>query len=165
MSFDLTNPTDIEHLLWTEIERHQVGMLMLVGGRPRHAQPMTAFAEPDSRQLWFFADLSTDLVRSVSADQGAMFVWQHKDVQACISGRLAVRHDHQRMNRYWNAVIAAWHPQGRKDPGLTLLAMDCEDALVWVSTAGPMKAVWEIAKANAMRREPEIGARTHLTFH
>jgi hypothetical protein len=46
-----------------------------------------------------------------------------------------------------------------------MLAMQCEDALVWVSTAGPMKAVWEIAKANAMRREPDVGARTHLTFH
>ncbi|HEX3917638.1 MAG TPA: pyridoxamine 5'-phosphate oxidase family protein [Caulobacteraceae bacterium] len=165
MSLDLNDPADIEHLLWDEIERHQVGMLMLVGGRPRHAQPMTAFVEQDARQLWFFADLSTDLARSVRANQGAMFVWQQKDLQACISGRLCVRHDRGRMDRYWNAVVASWHPKGRSDPGLTMLSMQCEDALVWVSTAGPMKAVWEIAKANAMRREPDVGARTHLAFH
>lgn len=80
------------------------------------------------------------------------------------AGRLSIDHDRARMDRYWNAVVAAWHPKGHRDPGLTLLAMDCEDAQVWVSTAGPMKAVWEIAKANAMRREPEVGTRAHLTF-
>jgi general stress protein 26 len=165
MSLELKNPADVEHLLWDEVERRQVGMLMLVGGPPRHAQPMTAFVERDARQLWFFADLRTELARNIGVGQAAMFVWQQRDMQACIGGRLSVQHDRSRMDQYWNAVVAAWHPNGRRDPGLTLLAMDCEDALVWISTAGPMKAVWEIAKANAMRREPDVGARAHLTFH
>jgi general stress protein 26 len=165
MSMDLKNPADVEHLLWDEIERRQVGMLMLVGGPPQHAQPMTAFVERDARQLWFFADSRSDLVRNIGVGQHCMFVWQQKEMHACIGGRLAVQHDRSRMDQYWNAVVAAWHPGGRKDPKLTLLSMDCEDALVWLATVGPLRAAWEIAKATATHREPEMGARTHLTFH
>jgi general stress protein 26 len=87
------------------------------------------------------------------------------DLKNPAGGQLTVQHDRERIDRYWNAVVAARRPRGRKDPTLTLLSMDCEDALVWVSMAGPMRAVWEVAKANAMRREPNIGATTHLTFH
>jgi general stress protein 26 len=165
MSDDLKNPADVEHLLWDEIERRQVGMLMLVGGPPRHAQPMTAYVERDARELWFFADAASQLVRDIGVGQPAMFIWQQKDLQACISGRLAVERRRGLIDRYWNAVVAAWHPRGRKDPALTLLAMACEDALVWQSTAGPIRAVWEIAKANATHREPDLGSRAHLTFH
>lgn len=165
MSVDLKNPADVEHFLWDEIERRQVGMLMLVGGPPQHAQPMTAFVERDERQLWFFADANTDLVKNIGVGQKCMFIWQQRDLHACISGRLTVQHDRDRMDRYWNAVVAAWHPAGRKDPALTLLAMACEDAQAWVSMAGPVKAVWEIAKANATRRTPDLGAATHLQFH
>ena len=159
------NPADVEHRLWDEIERRQVGMLMLVGGPPRHAQPMTAFVEREMRRLWFFARTDLAPVREIGVGQSAMFVWQQADLCACIGGRLAVRHDRDRMKRYWNAVVAAWHPEGRDDGRLTLLALDCEDAEVWISTAGPVRAVWEIAKANATRREPELGGRAHLTFH
>jgi general stress protein 26 len=165
MSADLKNPADVEHLLWDEIEKRQVGMLMLVGGPAQHAQPMTAFVERDRRKLWFFADTDRVLTGNVGLAQHAMFIWQQPDLQACIGGQLSVQHDGARIDRYWNAVVAAWHPRGRKDPTLTLLSMDCEDALVWLSTAGPVRAVWEIAKANAMRREPNIAATTHLTFH
>ncbi len=165
MSLELKNPADVEHLLWDEIERHQVGMLMLVGGPPRHAQPMTAFVERDERQLWFFADTNSELVRETGVGQEAMFIWQHKDLQACIRGRLAIEPDRRLMDRFWNAVVAAWRPKGRKDPALALLAMECGDAHVWLSTAGPMKAVWEIAKANATHQLPDLGARSRLTFH
>ena len=153
------NPADVEHRLWDEIELRQVGMLMLVGGPPRHAQPMTAFVERETRRLWFYARTDISLVREIGVVQPAMFIWQHGEVSACIGGRLRVRHDRQRMNRYWNAVVAAWHPEGRNDRRLTLLSLECEDAEVWISSDGPIRAVWEIAKANATHREPDLGPR------
>ncbi|HEY1752382.1 MAG TPA: pyridoxamine 5'-phosphate oxidase family protein [Caulobacteraceae bacterium] len=165
MTLDLRNPADLEHLLWDEIERRQVGMLMLVGGPPQHAQPMTAFVERDRRQLWFFADAEAEQTRNIGVGQPAMFIWQQHDIQACIGGRLAVRHDRERMDRYWNAVVAAWHPNGRNDPELTLLSLDCEEAQVWVATAGPTRTAWEIAKAAATHGRPEVSVSGRLDFH
>jgi general stress protein 26 len=160
-----SNPADVEHLLWDEIERHQVGMLVIRGGAPAHAQPMTAFIERAARRLWFFGDADSDLGHAASIGRPAVFAFQQHDLLASLSGQLQVRHDRARMDRFWNAVVAAWRPGGKNDPNLTLISMECDEAEVWLSTAGPMRFAWEIAKANATRRQPDLGGHTHLRFH
>ena len=165
MSANVKDSAAVERRFWNEIENHQVGMLGVVGGTPHHLQPMTAFAEPAGNQLWFFTRHDTDLVREVGDGRQAMFVFQQRDFRACVAGRLSVRHDPARMDRYWNAVVAAWHPEGKDDPHLTLLCLDCADAQVWISEAGPMRFAWEIAKANATGPQPHLGARMEVRFH
>ncbi|HEY2709188.1 MAG TPA: pyridoxamine 5'-phosphate oxidase family protein [Caulobacteraceae bacterium] len=167
MSTDVSNPADVEHLLWDEIEKHHIGMLILTGGSPRHAQPMAAFVERGRRQLWFFGDSASEMGKAIGdkRTQLGMFIWQQGDVRACIGGQIAVQHDRERIDRYWNPMVAAWYPKGKTDPKLTLYVMDCEDAEVWISTAGPIRAVWEVARANATGKTPELGAQTHLDLN
>src|SRR5690606_29039519 len=109
-----------ERRLWDEIQRHQIGMLGIVGAAPHHSQPMTAFAEPSENRLWFFTHNDTELVREIAAGGTAMFVTQGKGLHACIGGELSLQPDRERMDKYWNAVVAAWHPQGKDDPRLTM---------------------------------------------
>jgi len=160
------NPSDLEHRLWNEIEKSPVGMLMMLTNPPMHAQPMAAFVEREARQMWFFASADSELGRA-AADGGrlAMFVYQHKDFQACIGGQIFPQTDRERIDKYWNAIVAAWRPAGKNDPKLLLLCMECDDAQVWVSTANPVRFAWEIAKANATGHEPDVGTHTGLTFH
>ncbi|HWA61625.1 MAG TPA: pyridoxamine 5'-phosphate oxidase family protein [Caulobacteraceae bacterium] len=180
MRTDLTNPADVEHRLWEELEDHKVGMLGVFGAephpsqprhaqprhaQPRHAQPMTAFAERGRRQLWFYTRTDTDLARQVAGGARGLFILQLRDLQASICGQMHIQHDPVRIERYWNAIVSAWHPGGRTDPKLTLLCLDCEDAQVWISESAPVRFAWEIAKANATRHEPVLGGRTHLDFH
>ena len=158
------NPADIEHRLWDELEDHPVGMLTLEGAL-RHAQPMTAFVEREHRRLWFFSSNDTELARAAATSRPALFTFQQRDLQASLSGHILAQHDRRRMDRFWNAVVAAWHPGGKNDPKLTLLSMDCDDGEVWISQAGPIRFAWEIAKANATRRHPALGGHAHLDFH
>lgn len=165
MTAQPTDRADLERRLWSEIEDHQTGMLGLTGGDPQHFQPMTAFVEKETNQIWFFTRDDTELAETIRDGQMAMFVFQQKDLQACIGGRLSVQHDVARMEKYWNAVVAAWYPDGKSDPHLTMLRFDCDDAQVWVSHAGPVKFAWEIAKANATHTTPNIGESRHLNFN
>lgn len=165
MSTDIRDRAATERRLWDAIQRHQTGMLGVVGAQPHHLQPMTAFAEPETGQIWFFTRNDTDLARQAGGGHAAMFVYQGKDLQACLGGELSVQREPARMEKYWNAVVSAWHPQGRADPSLTLLRFECHDAEVWISEAGPMKFAWEIAKANARHRLPDVGGHAHLNFH
>jgi general stress protein 26 len=165
MQTDPHNPVDVEFRLWEEIESHKTGMLGVVSEKPIHAQPMTAFAERTRRQLWFYTRTDTDLARQIADGRMGMFTFQRPDVQACIAGMMHVERDPVRIERYWNAVISAWYPEGRSDPKLTMIGFDCEDAQVWVSDIGPMRFAWEIAKANATHHAPDFGGRTHLMFH
>lgn len=165
MTIDMNDQAAVERQLWDEIEKHQTGMLGITGSPAHHTQPMTAFVEPDLRQIWFFTRTDTDLAREVGDGRPAMFVYQQKDLQACIAGDLTLQNDPARVEKYWNAVVAAWYPEGKDDPHLTLLCLTCDDAQVWVSQAGPARFMWEIAKANATKQTPDLGGRASLDFH
>ncbi|WP_395670397.1 pyridoxamine 5'-phosphate oxidase family protein [Phenylobacterium sp.] len=162
---DHHDPAAIEKRLWKDIEDHRTGMLGLMRD-DQHFQPMTAYVERDANQVWFFTYKDTDLAETVGATGGhAMFVYQGKDLQACIGGHLTVRHDPERIERYWSPVVAAWYPEGKDDPRLTLLCLDCEDAQVWVTEAGPLRFAFEIARANATKTRPDLGDRADLNLH
>ena len=164
MSIDTQDLAAVERRLWTALEDHQTGMLG-IDGNPRQTQPMTAFLERDINQIWFFTRSDTDLSRAIGEGRRASFIVQRKALQAVITGELTLQYDPDRIDRYWNAVVAAWYPLGRDDPGLTMLCLTCAEAQVWLSDAGPIRFVWEIAKANATHRPPELGGRASLNFH
>ena len=158
---------ELEVRLWKEIEKARYGMLGLVGRSPaQHFQPMTAFCEPDNGQIWFFSRSDTDLARAVAEGADAMFVVQAKDqgFQACVGGRLAQQADRARIEQYWGPIVAAWYPDGKDDPRLTLLRFDLSDAQVWLSETNPLAFGFQIAKANVTGREPDVGETRPLSF-
>ena len=155
--------TTAEKRLWAELANHNTCMLGLDGG-DAHFQPMTAFAEPETGEIWFFTRTDTDLAKQVGDGHAATMIFQSNDLQACIDGRLTLQHDRARIDKYWNAVVAAWYPDGKEDPHLTMLRLDGADAQLWITDAGPLKFMWEIAKANVSHRTPDLGDRANLSL-
>jgi len=95
-----------------------------------------------------------------------MFVFQHGgDFYACVGGRLSVQADRQRMDRYWNAAVGAWHPEGKDDPRLTMLCLEARDAEVWIAEAGPVRYAFEVAKANARGSTPDVADHPCVNLH
>jgi len=172
MSDDHISETEAEERLWDALEDTRTGMLGLMAkgadGRHQHFQPMTGFEEPEMKRLWFFTRDDTDLAQAVAAGQGeAMYtvVTDDKKIYACLSGRLSIRKDRDRIDEYWNPVVAAWYPEGGKDdPHLTLLCFELEDARVWFNDKGPVMFMVEVAKANVTRSFPDSGERKDVTF-
>lgn len=168
MSTDIHNDKDVAKRLWAEIGKSGLGMLAIVDGDPQHFQPMTAFADPDSGDIWFYTRAETDLARDAShGARQAMFVLQTKDreLQACISGDMTVEMDRETMARFWNPMVAAWYPAGKDDPDLRLLRLQCHEARVWISEAGPVRYLWEVAKANATGHQPDLGGRSDVSLN
>ncbi|MBX3484385.1 pyridoxamine 5'-phosphate oxidase family protein [Phenylobacterium sp.] len=155
---------DVQDRLWSAVEDHHTGMLGLLGDR-HHFQPMTAFVERDTNTLWFFTRNDTDLARAIDAGAEAAFIFTDRKLQACIDGRISLDHDRARIDRYWNAHVAAWYPDGKDDPTLTLLKLDVTDAAVWITEGGLLKYAFELAKANAGKTTPDVGERRDLNFH
>jgi general stress protein 26 len=162
---------DVEQRLWREIEKVRTGMLGLVGGPPRHMQPMTAFADNEDDKtkggaIWFFCRKDNDMLREAGAGHAAMFTLLTKDDDfvACIGGSLREDHDRARIERFWNPVVGAWYPEGKDDPNLTLLRFDPKDAQVWISRGGAIRFGWEIAKANLTKTLPDVGESTHINL-
>lgn len=97
---------EVQRRLWDQIDHHQTAMLGL-DAHPRHTQPMTAFPEREGDRIWFFTRSDTDLARAVGDGRAAHLIFQTKDVQAVIHGELTLEYDRERIDRYWNAVVAA----------------------------------------------------------
>lgn len=166
MSIDPNDHAAVQTRLWDRVEKKRTGMLGLTGQAHQHFQPMTAFVDRGDNSLWFFAYNDSDLAEMVGGGSNeAMFVFQEEDLYACVGGRLTLEPDRARMERYWKPVVAAWYPDGKDDPRLTLMRLDCEDAQVWIVEAGPVRFGWEIAKANASRDRPDLGSQTRIDFH
>ena len=159
---------EAEEEFWNHLETSNTGMLGL--DQPGyHAQPMTAFRDGETSTIWFFTRDDTDLAKdaAVGSGQSAMFHYGSKDqnVWACIHGTLSVHgHDREVIDRYWNPVLAAWYPEGKDDPRLTLMRMRLDDAQIWISQAGPVRFAFEIAKANMTHEQPDLGDRANIKF-
>ena len=156
---DHLSAAEAEKEFWKHLKDSNTGMLGL--DQPGyHSQPMTAFREEETGTIWFFSRNDSDLARDAAIpDQSAMFTYSSKDqeVWACIHGTLLVSHDQERIDRFWNPVVAAWYPEGKDDPHLTLLRFDADDGQIWLSKKGPVKFMYEIAKANLTKSIPDVG--------
>ncbi len=157
---DHLSAAEAEKEFWKHLKDSNTGMLGL--DQPGyHSQPMTAFREEETGTIWFFSRNDSDLARDAAIpDQSAMFTYASKDqeVWACIHGTLSVSHDQERIDRFWNPVVAAWYPEGKDDPHLTLLRFDADDGQIWLSKKGPVKFMYEIAKANLTKSIPDVGS-------
>ncbi len=158
MADELT-AAEAEKEFWKHLKTSNTGMLGL--DQPGyHNQPMTGFREEETGTIWFFTRDDTDFARDVAVGgQTGMFTYQSKDqeVYACIHGDLSIDQNRERIDRYWNPVLAAWYPEGKDDPHLTLIRFDGDDGRVWVSKKGPVGFMFEIAKANLTKTLPDAG--------
>jgi general stress protein 26 len=163
----MTEPTDhaeVKELLWKEMGEARMGMLGVRSGEPRHFAPMTPFCERDDRRIWFFTRRDNDIARAGRGGGEALFIISARDgkFQASIAGQLSERLDPVRRDKFWNPVVAAWYPDGKDDPNLTMLCFDCTDAEVWHSEAGALRFAFEIARANLTGKLPDPGEKTEL---
>jgi general stress protein 26 len=155
-----------EERLWKTLEDTRVGMLGISGGPSKHMQPMTGFRDGEEKSVWFFTRRDTDLARDVAAGHEAMFCLISKDreLYACLGGQLSPDHDQAKIDKHWNPMVAAWYPEGKDDPALTLLRLDVADAQIWLSEKGPIRLAYEVAKANLTKTTPDAGDQVHLRF-
>jgi general stress protein 26 len=165
VSVDVNDRAEVEADLWEQIGDARQGMLGIIEGSPLHFQPMTPNREKDEGRIWFFIRTSAELHQALDQPREAMFIIQRKDYQACIGGRLSRRLDRDKVDEYWNPVIAAWFEGGKEDPELGLICFDCRDAEIWLNEAKPVRFAWEIARANMTGRDPDVGDRASLSFN
>jgi len=150
---------------WASLTDRSTVMLGVHGSDER-LQPMTAFSEPETGLIWFFTRNDTDLARETRpGSEGRMiFAARNEELFADISGTLLIDCDRPRINKYWNAVVAAWYPEGKDDPHLTLLRFQPKNGQVWISKQGLLRFAFQVTKANVAKTKPDLGGSAEVTF-
>ena len=139
-------------------------MLGVVGGAPRHFNPMKGHVVEGERPIWFLckrdAQLATELQGGSHAAMAVVISEDHH-LHACVGGALSAERDQARIDQLWNSVADAWLPEGRTSPDVILLRLDPSDAEVWLSD-NAFKLAWEVAKANYSGQRAQSGEKAHL---
>lgn len=148
---------------WKHVKNRTTVMLGLAA--QNHAQPMTAFTEPDDGVIWFFTRDDTDLANDVGVGTEGRLIFNSEDeLFADVTGALTPAHDRERIDRYWNPVVAAWYPAGKDNPHLTLLRFEPQEGQVWVSKQGLLRFAFEITRANMTKTPPDLGGKADVRF-
>lgn len=131
-----------------------------------HMQPMAPNAARDENAIWFFTSKNTDLARKTQSGGSAHLCLVSKNHQyhACASGDLEVVQSKEHIDRFWSPVVAAWFPDGKSDPDLTMLRFTPKDAKVWASTGSTLRFGFQIAMANVTGKQPDVGDSAHIIF-
>ena len=165
MNSDHLTPEEAAHEFWRHLPQGTTVMLG-VDAPGNHTQPMTAFAEEENNQVWFFTrdDLafSQEVVRT--PDGRLILMSKDKEVFADVRGVMSLERDAARIDKYWSPMVAAWYPEGRADPRLTLVRFVPEEGQVWVSKQGLIRLAFQVAKANLSHTTPNLGGVTNVTF-
>jgi len=155
-----------EKQFWDELEDVHAVMLGLLCNRD-HMQPMAPFPDPENGKVWFFSKKTNDLVSECGAECTAHFTFMSEDhdYYASAKGRLRRSGNVDKVEEFWNPVVAAWYEHGKDDPDIALMELTLEDAAVWSTTGSTLKFGWEIAKANIKdEKQPDLGERNHVIF-
>ena len=164
MADDTKDPAAMQERLWDELKNETIGMLGIVDGRPQHMQPMAVFADKAAHAVWFYTNKDTDLAGEAQGHQAMLCIMaKNMEFQACLQGTLSLSHDKAKIDEYWSPFVSAWFPQGKDDPGLTMIRMDLSDARVWASKRGPFNYPFQIAKANMTHTLPDVGGVADVT--
>jgi len=150
---------------WDHVKTGSPAMLG-VNAVDRHYQPMAAYGEEDSNQVWFFTRDDTELVNDVATnhDGRLILVSRDREVFADISGDLTIDRDQARIDKYWNPMASAWFPEGKDDPHLTMLRFEPSEGQVWIVKKGLLRMAFQVARANATKTKPDMGGTADVRF-
>lgn len=156
---DTLTPDDF----WSRLDDVQAGMLSAGAARP---VPMSHYVDREARALWFITANGTDLAQSVgAAATPARYILASGDgkIYARVDGTASVSHDAAKLDEIWNFVADAWFEGGKRDDDIVLVRFDLSEAEVW-TTDGGVRFLYEMAKAQATDRKPDVGSHGTLRF-
>ncbi|MDP1554267.1 MAG: pyridoxamine 5'-phosphate oxidase family protein [Hyphomonas sp.] len=130
-------------------------------GSPKHdthMQPMAPQVDVEAGVIYFYSDNTSALGSTILARPGSVHMCHiDKDYQACVKGMLTPHDDKATIDRFWSPMVEAWYPGGKTDSKMMMLKFEPQDAAVWASDKSTMGFMFEVAKANATGKLPDVG--------
>lgn len=153
-----------QETFWKRLDHVNAGML---GCAPDwRLVPMSHYADPDAKALWFITAKGTDLVNAAEGgarDAVHVVADAGKHLYARIEGRLESSDNAAKLDEIWNAVASAWFEDGKRDDDLRLLKFSISSAEVWATTSG-VGFFYQTAKAKLTGAKPDMGEHFRVGF-
>ena len=145
--------------IWKLIKDIKVGMLVTVDGQSPRSRPMHLVQDDYAGTLWFFTRRSSEKSFETHQDNDVCisFSDQKKGAYVSMTGKARLNDDPQLKDEFWNPFVAAWFPDGKDDPDLTLLEIKVDFGEHWLADDNKLFQLFELARANVKDEKPDLG--------
>lgn len=145
--------------IWKLIKDIKVGMLVTLDGKTPRSRPMHLVQDDYTGTLWFFTRRSAEKAFEAQRDNDVCISFSNpkKGVYVSLSGTARLTDDAALKDKFWNSFVAAWFPDGKEDPDLTLLEVKVHFGEHWLADHNKLFQLFEIARANVQDDTPDVG--------
>lgn len=145
--------------IWNYVKDIKVGMLTTLDGEVLRSRPMHIVQDEYDGTLWFFTSASADKVTEVQQERAVAITFSDvkNDVFVSLSGTAKVSKDQKLIDKYWNAFVGAWFPEGKDSSDAALLEVKIHAGEHWDSTDSAVTQLFKVAAANITDKKPNMG--------
>lgn len=131
---------------------------------PFETRPMGTQQVDEEGKLWFFSSAGSHKNREIKQDDQVQLLYASPgDAQfLAVYGTATLVRDRQKVDELWNKLAEAYFPEGKDDPGLTLVSVKPQYAYYWDTKYGKMVSLLSIAAAAITGNRSDTGVEGEL---
>lgn len=145
--------------IWNLIKDIKTGMLTTRHGEELRSRPMVLVQDEYDGTLWFFTDLDTEKVFELENDNDVCLTFSDPDnhVYVSLTGVGKAIKNEALIDKYWNAFVSAWFPEGKDAPNVGMLEIKVQKGEHWNSDSSKMVKSVKTAAAKLKGERPDLG--------
>jgi general stress protein 26 len=145
--------------LWDMIKDFHVCMATTHDGATLRSRPMAPRVDKEEGVIRFLTKADSAKVGEVNADHDINLAFSApKDMDfVSVSGTATISTDRRLIKELWNSYADAWFDGGPESADVAVVTVRPSQAELWDGESSKLKTLWEIAKAKATDRKPDLG--------
>ncbi|STX52331.1 General stress protein 26 [Legionella busanensis] len=150
--------------LWDLVKPLEVAMLVTDVEGVLQARPMHLVQKNYDGNFYFFTENPTEKTDEIDKhhDVCLSFSCPKAQTYVSISGKASLARDKELIEQMWNPFVAAWFPQGKDDPSVTLIKVESYQAEYWQGKESRATQLFKYASAYLTGKRPNIGEHERL---
>lgn len=151
--------SDEANQLWDLVKPLETAMLVTHEENHMQARPMQLVQDKFDGTFYFFTEFPTEKTNKIEQNYSVCLTFSCPKSQTyvSISGNASITKDTKLIDEFWNPFIAAWFPQGKDSPTVTLIKVESYQAEYWQGKGSKITQLFKYANAYLTGKKPDIG--------
>jgi general stress protein 26 len=152
--------------LWNMLDDFSVCMATTHDDGVLRSRPMMPKIDREAGVIHFLTEADAHKVSEVQKDHDINLAFSEpKNMEfVSVSGKANVSHDRTLVKELWNRYADAWFEGGPEKADVAVVTVKPSQAELWDGESSTIKTVWEVAKATAGNRQPDLGENRKLNL-
>ena len=131
-----------------------------------HAIPMSRQEVDEDGNIWFLFSSESETHRNIQKNNKVSLLYAHVGDYnfLSINGKAEISEDQERIDKYWNKMIAAWFEKGKEDPHIRVLKVMPDEAHYWDNKSNKLVTLMKVAVSAVSGQQLDIGREGELNL-